>query len=192
MPIYNDNRMLIARPEHRALIRDAFEQMLGEHGFECDVIAGIATAGIPHATSLADALQKPLVYVRGASKGHGLGNMIEGVARDGDLAGKRVVLIEDLISTGGSSIAAVRALRQTGAEVPACLAIFSYGLDKARRTFAEQDPPCECLPILEYDAMIEVALENGYVDEQESAALLEWREDPLSWGERHGFPPEKE
>jgi orotate phosphoribosyltransferase len=133
-----------------------------------------------------------MVYVRSSSKGHGLENRIEGVAEPSELEGRRVVLIEDLISTGGSSIKAVNALREAGAELQYCLAIFSYGLEKAETAFAELDPPCSCIPILEYDRMVSVALAEGYIDEEKQAHLLEWRRDPFGWGEARGFPPEKE
>ncbi len=192
MPIYNDNRMLLAHADHRAFVASAFEEIMRRESIDCDVIAGTATAGIPHATSLADRLGKPMVYVRSSSKGHGLENRIEGVAEAADLKGKRVVLIEDLISTGGSSIKAVKALRDAGAEVPYCLAIFSYGLEKAESAFDELDPPCSCIPILEYERMVSVALAEGYIDEEKRSHLLEWRRDPFGWGEVHGFPPEKE
>ena len=191
MPIYNDNRMLLGGPEHRRLVVEGFRALMEARKIDCDVVAGTATAGIPHATSLADSLGKPLVYVRSSSKGHGLENRIEGVADGRELAGKRVILVEDLISTGGSSISAVEALRDTGAQLPVCLAIFSYGLEKAQRAFAELEPSCTPVPILEYDRLVEIAFESGYIEEVKREALLEWRRDPFGWGETHGFPPQK-
>jgi orotate phosphoribosyltransferase len=192
MPIYNDNRMLLASPEHRQLVAGAFEDLMLQTGMAFDLIAGTATAGIPHATSLADRLELPLAYVRADSKGHGMGNRIEGVSGEAALSGKMVLLVEDLISTGGSSIAAVQALREAGAQVPVCLAIFSYGLEKARRAFDALDPPCRCIPILEYDDLISIALGDGSIDSVEEARLREWREAPFEWGSRYGFPPEGE
>ncbi len=192
MPIYNDNRMLLASSKNRRLVAGAFEELMRQSGMEFDIVAGTATAGIPHATSLADRLELPLVYVRGASKGHGMGNRIEGVSGDGALSGKKILLVEDLISTGGSSIAAVEALREAGAEVPLCLAIFSYGLEKARGAFDSLDPPCRCIPILEYDDLISIALGDGSIDGAEEERLREWREAPFEWGSRYGFPPEGE
>ncbi len=190
MPIYNDNRMLLSSWKYRSLITAAFESIIQTEELSFDVVAGTATAGIPHATSLADKLQLPLVYVRSSSKGHGLQNRIEGVAGPADLSGKHVLLVEDLISTGGSSIDALKALRATGAKVSHCVAIFTYGLNKAAERFAELDPPCSCFSILEYDQMIQVALDKGYIDEEKQKSLLEWRADPFGWGLAHGFPPE--
>jgi orotate phosphoribosyltransferase len=190
MPIYNDNRMLLASWEHRRLVAEAFVKILEKEGCDFDLIAGTATAGIPHATSLADLLKKPLVYVRGASKGHGLENRIEGVSGKSALEERKVVLVEDLISTGGSSISAVEALRYSGAKTDLCLAIFSYGLEKAEAAFASLKPPCRCLPVLEYDRLIEIALAGGYIDQAASEQLLDWRSDPFGWGEKNGFAPE--
>lgn len=192
MPIYNDNRMLLSSADTRQLIVSAFTDALEQEGLEPDIIAGTATAGIPHATSLADRLKKPLVYVRGSSKSHGRNNRIEGLCGAGYLEGKEVLLVEDLVSTGGSSIAAVQALREEGARVSLCLAIFSYGLDKADEAFAALDPPCRALPVLGYSEMVAVALEMGYIDPLQEKQLLAWREDPFGWGEKNGFPPEGE
>src|SRR6056297_1491240 len=166
MPIYNDNRILLSSWKFRALVASGFDDIIRENKLHFDIIAGTATAGIPHATTLADRLQHPLVYVRGSSKGHGLQNRIEGIGSPEELSGRKVLLIEDLISTGGSSIDAVNALRQTGAEVDTCL------------------------PILEYDQLIDIARQNGYVSKQDQESLLEWRASPFAWGEAHGFPPE--
>lgn len=190
MPIYNDNRMLLASAAHRGFVADAFQAMVKESGIAFDVIAGTATAGIPHATTLADRLGLPLVYVRGAAKGHGMGRRIEGAAGEDALSGRTVLLVEDLISTGGSSIAAVQALREAGALVPLCAAIFSYGLEKAEEAFASLDPPCRCLPILDYDVLVREALGGGYIDAEGERRLREWREAPFEWGLKYGFPPE--
>jgi len=190
MPIYNDNRILLSSWKFRALVASGFDDIIRENKLHFDIIAGTATAGIPHATTLADRLQHPLVYVRGSSKGHGLQNRIEGIGSPEELSGRKVLLIEDLISTGGSSIDAVNALRQTGAQVDTCLAIFTYGLDKAAERFSALQPVCSCLPILEYDQLIEIARQNGYISEQDQESLLEWRAAPFAWGEAHGFPPE--
>ena len=190
MPIYNDNRILLSSWKFRALVASGFEDIIREKELHFDIIAGTATAGIPHATTLADRLQHPLVYVRSSSKGHGLQNRIEGIGSPEELSGRRVLLIEDLISTGGSSIDAVNALRQTGALVDTCLAIFTYGLNKATERFSALQPACNCLPILEYDQLIDIARQNGYINEQDQESLLEWRAAPFAWGEAHGFSPE--
>ncbi len=187
MPIYNDNRQFLARASMRALICDAFTDMLEALSFDPKNIAGTATAGIPHATTLADRLQKPLSYVRSSSKDHGLGHQIEGLGKDGSYHGQPVCLIEDLISTGKSSIAAVKAIVEADGKVPVCLAIFTYGLDAASEAFAALDPACEAHTILSYPVMLQTALETGYINENEASLLREWREDPFGWGERHGF-----
>lgn len=189
MPIYNDNRQLLAVPEYRALICSAFADMMEALKLtDVDNIAGTSTAGIPHATTLADRLQKPLSYVRSSAKDHGMGNQIEGLGGDGTYGGKKVLLIEDLISTGSSSIKAVEAIRAAKGECGTCLAIFSYGLQKAADAFAALEPVCACHTILEYDTMIRTAIETGYVKAEDEESLRQWRSSPFTWGEEHGFP----
>ena len=189
MPIYNDNRQFLASPRYRALIRDAIAEMLSALDRNPDNIAGTATAGIPHATSLADMLNKPLSYVRSSSKDHGMGHLIEGLGEKG-YDGKDVLLIEDLISTGSSSLKAVEAVRANGGKCTLCLAIFTYGLKTSEESFAALNPPCELHTILSYDTMIRTALETGYISEKESTALKEWRVDPFGWGAGRGWPRE--
>ncbi len=189
MPIYNDNRRLLADPEARALVANGFRALLEVLPLEFDNIAGTATAGIPHATSLADRMGKPLSYVRSSGKDHGLKNLIEGLGADGSYHGRKVVLIEDLISTGGSSIKAVQAVREAGGDIAWCLAIFTYGLQASVEAFSALDPPCEVVTLLDYDMMVATAQETGYVDETGAALLREWRMDPFGWGAAHGFPP---
>ena len=188
MPIYNDNRQFLSSPEYRKLICDAFEEMVKALGLEdVDNIAGTSTAGIPHATSLADRLGKPMSYVRGAAKDHGMGKQIEGLTGSGTYEGKKVLLIEDLISTGSSSIKALEAIRSADGDCGTCLAIFTYGLKKAEDAFRALDPACEVHTILEYDTMVRTALETGYVDGKDAESLREWRVAPFDWGESHGF-----
>ncbi|ADY13825.1 orotate phosphoribosyltransferase [Sphaerochaeta globosa] len=188
MPIYNDNRRLLASPKARSLVCDAFAAMLESLQFEPDNIAGTATAGIPHATTLADRLAKPLSYVRSSGKDHGLGQQIEGLGQSGSYEGAKVLLIEDLISTGGSSIKAVEAIVKAGGVCPYTLAIFTYGFDAAVKAFEALDQKCTFYTILDYDVMVESALKKGYVNEEEAGYLSQWREDPFTWGEKHGFP----
>lgn len=191
MPIYNDNRQFLAVPEYRALIRDAFAEMVETLGLSgIDNIAGTSTAGIPHATSLADKLSKPLSYVRGAAKDHGMGNQIEGLGGNGTYYGQKVLLIEDLISTGSSSIKAVEAIRNANGDCTTCLAIFTYGLKKAEDAFAALEPKCDIVTILDYDTMLKTAVAIGYINEENAASLREWRKDPFGWGEKNGFPKE--
>lgn len=191
MPIYNDNRRLLADPGARALVAEAFEAMLSVLKFDPENIAGTATAGIPHATTLADRLGKPLSYVRSSSKGHGLGQQIEGLGASGSYEGATVLLIEDLISTGGSSIKAVEAIVGAGGLCPYTLAIFTYGMEKAVEAFRSLDPVCTFHTILTYNVMVRTALETGYINDDEAEALAAWQEDPFAWGEKRGFPKEE-
>ena len=187
MPIYNDNRTLLASAEARALIASAFKEILSSLSFDPENIAGTSTAGIPHATTLADSLHKSLSYVRSSSKDHGLKNQIEGLGKERSYNGKRVVLIEDLISTGGSSIAAVKAIQEAGGIVPYCLAIFSYGFEASKEAFASLLPKCEYRTILDYSYVISRAIEKGYIRPEDESVLLEWSSSPFEWGEKHGF-----
>lgn len=188
MPIYNDNRMFLTHPNYRELILNAFKELLKSEGISFDIIAGTSTSGIPPATSLADSLGKPLIYVRDKPKGHGLRNQIEGIDAESDLQGKEVILIEDLISTGGSSAKAVQAIRDANGICKYCISIFSYGLGKANNAFEKLDEHCEVRSLLTYDTLLKVAKETNYVDGEQAEMLAEWRQDPFGWGEKHGFP----
>jgi len=188
MPIYNDNRMFLFYPSSRELIVDGFQHLIEEEKIPYDVIAGIATAGIIHGTGLADRLDCPFVYVREKSKGHGLKNRIEGIGAGKNLKGKKVIVIEDLISTGGSSVSAVEAIRDAKGEVDYCLSIFNYGLDKAVKAFGSLDPKCEVRSLLSYDILLKVAKKTGYLTRKQVRLLKEWRKDPFGWGDKNGFP----
>lgn len=188
MPIYNDNRMFLFSYEYRKLLAKGLANILQLENIPCDVIAGTSTAGIPLATMLADLLQKPMIYIRDKPKGHGLKNQIEGIDAESDLQGKRVVLIEDLISTGGSSARAVQAIRNAKGICDYCISIFNYGLDKAIQVFNNLDTKCKVISLLTYDTLLEVAKETEYINNQEAEMLEEWRADPFGWGEKHGFP----
>lgn len=191
MPIYNDNRLFLSRPEYRALLSEAFSEMADIVGLEkIDNIAGTSTAGIPHATTLADRVKKPLSYVRASNKDHGLKNKIEGIGKDG-YKGKYVLLIEDLISTGGSSIAAVEAIREAGGKIDECFAIFSYGFDRAEEAFSSLSPVCHYHPILTFPTLLDVATKKLYINESDRESLIEWMSDPFSWGEKRGFKKEE-
>jgi len=187
MPIYNDNRMLLFYPEYRKLIVKGFKKIIKKENIECDVIAGTSTAGIPHAALLADLLKKPMIYIRDKPKDHGLKNQIEGLDADKDLAGKKVIVIEDLISTGGSSAKAVQAVRDAKGEVKYCLSIFSYGLEEANNAFKELKEETETRSILTYDILLKVAKQTNYLTADQIKLLAEWRKDPFNWGEKHGF-----
>ena len=192
MPIYNDNRQFLAVAEYRAWICDAFSEMMQALDLgDVDNIAGTSTSGIPHATTLADRLKKPMSYVRASSKDHGMGNQIEGLGGDGTYQGKKVLLIEDLISTGSSSIKALEAIRRANGNCSVCFAIFTYGLSKASEAFAALDPKCEVYTILDYDTMIETAVKIGYVDDASAESLRAWRVSPFTWGQERGFLKEE-
>ncbi len=171
-PIYCDNRLTMRHPAVRRQIADGFAAQIKRRYSDVQIIAGTATSGIPHAAWVAERLDLPMVYVRGAAKGHGKGNRIEGGAVDG----QRVVLIEDLISTGGSSLAAVDALRAAGADVLAVEAIFSYNFEEAERRFGEADLPYYALT--DYDTLLTVAVEAGQISQADIAELAEWRINP--------------
>ena len=187
MPMYNDNRRLLANSTTRKQIADGFRALTEALNLSVEVVAGTATAGIPHATTLADSMGLPLVYVRSSGKDHGLGQQIEGPGPSLSLEGKEVLLIEDLISTGGSSIKAIKALQETGAKVSYCLSIFTYGFDAAREAFSSLAEKVGHVSLLDYDTMLQVAEESGYLDTDGVELLSAWREDPFTWGRDHGF-----
>lgn len=174
-PVYCDNRLTLGYPLIRGRITNAFVSVFKSNALAPDVLAGTATAGIPHAAWLADLLVLPMVYVRSKPKGHGKGSQIEGPLR----AGQSVVVIEDLISTGGSSIAVVDVLRAAGANVLAVAGIFSYELDEARSAFFDAAVPLHTLT--DFDHLMEVAKETGALDAGGAATIAAWREDPWAW-----------
>ncbi|MBC2040452.1 orotate phosphoribosyltransferase [Listeria marthii] len=175
-PIYCDNRLTLGFPKVRQFIAKALVEKIKETFGEVDVVAGTATAGIPHAAWVSDLLDLPMVYVRSKAKEHGKGNQIEGpIAK-----GQKVVVIEDLISTGGSSLKAVEALEEAGAEVVGIAAIFTYGLDKGKKLLDEADT--KLVTLTNYDELIEVALSENYVTAEDMATLKEWKKSPENWG----------
>ncbi len=174
-PIYCDNRKTLSYPAVRSFICDAFVQTIQEKYPTVDVIAGVATGAIAHGVLVAQALNKPFVYVRSDAKKHGLENMVEGYLEKG----QRVVVIEDLISTGGSSLKAVEALREAGTIIEGLLAIFSYGFPKAAENFATAN--CELNTLSNYQTLIEIAFETGYITDSEIHLLKKWRENPDGW-----------
>ncbi|MEL3911639.1 orotate phosphoribosyltransferase [Treponema pedis] len=187
MPIYNDNRRFLSVPELRLYIAEAFTELLKAVDFNPDWLAGTATAGIPHAVTLADLLKKPVSYVRSSGKDHGLKNLIEGLGANADYGKTSVLVIEDLISTGGSSIKAVEAVRLANGTVPFCFAIFSYGFEEAEKAFSELKPACIPVTVLNYNLMLDEALKENYISGTEKKSLSEWREAPFEWGEKRGF-----
>ncbi|GGN96389.1 orotate phosphoribosyltransferase [Saccharibacillus kuerlensis] len=175
-PIYCDNRLTMAYPEVRERIAEGFAELIRSQYPDAEVIAGTATAGIPHAAWVAQKLNLPMAYIRDKAKGHGKQNQIEGLIKPG----QKVVVIEDLISTGGSSLKAALAVREVGAEPLAVLAIFSYQLDRAVQAFAEENVPLVTLS--NYTALMQTALQLGTIQESQVELLQSWRKDPAAFG----------
>ena len=175
-PIYCDNRLLISFPEKRKEIINTYLEKLKELDF--DIIAGTSTAGIPWASWIADKLNKPMIYIRGAKKDHGKENLIEGKLE----RGQKVVVIEDLVSTGGSSFSAVQAVRDTGAEVTHCVTLFTYEMEKANKKFEEGN--CKLIELSNFSALAETAVESGFIDADQKDVVLEWNKNPSEWGKR--------
>lgn len=173
-PIYCDNRKMIGFPEERKVVIDEFVKKLSEMDF--DVVAGTATAGIPWAAFIAMAMNKPMSYIRGEKKKHGAGRQIEGA----DFEGKKVIVIEDLISTGGSCIKAVEAARNEGAKEVEVMAIFSYEFDKAYENFEKENIKWQTLS--NFSALLELAKEEKYLTEDEAKIAAEWNKNTDTWG----------
>jgi orotate phosphoribosyltransferase len=175
-PIYCDNRMTLSFPEVRTFIRDSFAAKVQEIYPGAGMIAGVATGAIAHGALVADLLELPFIYVRSGAKDHGLGNQIEGHFEKG----QKVVVIEDLISTGGSSLGAVKALREAGCEVLGMIAIFTYGFMKAEDAFKEGE--CRLDTLSNYGVLVDMALASGYISANDVETLKNWRRDPSVWG----------
>ncbi len=174
-PIYCDNRRILSHPAVRGEVRDAFSELVRTKYQSAEVIAGVATGAIAHGVLVAQELGLPFIYVRSAPKGHGLANLIEGEYA----AGQKVVVIEDLISTGGSSLAAAKALRDAGLDVLGMAAIFTYGFDEAVRNFSEAGVAIDTLS--DYPTLIALAEAQGYVKPGEVETLRRWRENPAGF-----------
>ena len=174
-PIYCDNRKTLSHPKSRNFIKTVFADIIHEEFPGVDVIAGVATAGIPHGALVADVLNLPFIYVRDKPKGHGLENRIEGTL----LKGQKVFVIEDLISTGGSSLKAVEAIREAGGEVAGLGAIFTYGFQAAEEAFKNAE--CPYFTITNYELLIEKALANDYINKSDTDLLLEWKKAPADF-----------
>jgi orotate phosphoribosyltransferase len=174
-PIYCDNRKTLSYPQIRTFIRQQFVSLINEKFATPDVIAGVATGGIAIGALVAQEMGLPFVYIRSEAKKHGLTNMIEGELT----SGQNVVVIEDLISTAGSSLKAVEALREKGANVKGMVAIFTYGFDVAVEKLKEAN--CITNALCDYNTLIEVALKHGYINESDLESLKNWRENPSIW-----------
>lgn len=175
-PIYCDNRVTLSFPTIRTYIRQQMTRIVREEFGEVNLIAGVATGGIAQGALVAQDLGHPFAYVRASKKGHGLENLIEGRVERGQSA----VVIEDLISTGKSSLTAVEALREAGCIVKGMVAIFSYDLDIAKKSF--ENAQCPLYTLSDYHFLIRKALENNYIKETAMETLLTWRENPNTWG----------
>jgi len=178
-PIYTDNRKTLSYPEVRTFIKVEMCRLIMENFEMPDAIAGVATGAIAMGALVADTLGLPYVYVRSTPKDHGLENLIEGNLKPG----QKVVVIEDLISTGGSSLKAVEAIRGAGCEVVGMAAIFTYGFPLAVKRFKEAG--VELCTLSNYNSMLEAALETEYIRQEDLETLKEWRKDPANWSPRH-------
>ena len=174
-PIYTDNRITLSYPDIRSFIKVELCRLIMENFETPDAIAGVATGAIAQGALVADTMALPYVYVRSTPKDHGLENLIEGNLKPG----QKVVVIEDLISTGGSSLKAVEAIRNAGCEVVGMVAIFTYGFPLAVKRFEEAG--VELLTLSNYNAMLEAALESNYIKAEDLDTLREWRHDPANW-----------
>jgi len=179
-PIYCDNRLLMSHPAERRAVAEGFARLIGDRGWSPEVIAGTATAGIPHAAWLAELAGLPMVYVRGAAKGHGKENRVEGRLE----RGARVVLIEDLISTGGSSLDAARAVIDSGGALQGVAAIFTYGLEVAARRFEEAG--VALVHLTDFRSLMDEALARGALSAADKAVIADWQRDPADWSSARG------
>jgi orotate phosphoribosyltransferase len=179
-PIYCDNRLVLSYPKQRDALIGAFVKLINEKKLEFDIVAGVATGAIAWGALVAEKLNKPFIYIRASAKEHGKGNQIEGELQEG----KRVLVIEDLINTGGSSVAACNAVTEEAGKVVACVAIFSYGHDDAAKKFVEAKVPLYSLS--HFDTLLKVALETKFITEENKKSLLEWHKNPKEWKPQNG------
>jgi orotate phosphoribosyltransferase len=174
-PIYCDNRKTLSFPEIRSTIRDAYIKCILENFDIPDVIAGVATGAIAQGALVAEAMELPFIYVRSSAKGHGTQNLIEGNYS----AGQKVIVIEDLISTGGSSMKAVSALKEAGCMVTGMVATFTYGFRISEEIFTKHN--LKVITLTDYETMLEQAVESGYIEKEQLPLLQEWRLNPADW-----------
>ncbi|MBK9506942.1 MAG: orotate phosphoribosyltransferase [Chitinophagales bacterium] len=174
-PIYCDNRLTLSYPEIRTWLKNTLAAGISQTFPNVEIIAGVATAGIPHGALVAEALNLPFIYVRSEAKKHGLSNQIEGKLPEG----AKVMVIEDLVSTGGSSLTAVNALRNAGAQVEGMAALFTYAFDAADDAFKNAD--CKLYTLSDYPSLIQYALANNIIPKETESLLGEWRKNPGAW-----------
>ncbi len=180
-PVYCDNRRFPFWPKAWGKVIAGFEALIEERGIAVDAVGGVEAAGIPHSAALGFSMRKPSVFIRKEPKEHGTKKRVEG----GDVTGKRVVLVEDLVTTGGSSMAAIEALRAEGAEVSDCLAIISYDFPEAVALFERKGVRLHATTT--FEAVLESAAERGMIDERGASVVRDWLAEPRAWGKRQGF-----
>lgn len=180
-PVYVDNRRLPYHPAQWQVVIAGFKQIIETDAIEFDVIAGVAVGGVPHSSALGYAMQHPSVFVRKEAKGHGKGQRVEG----GDIDGKTVLLVEDLVTTGGSSLSGVEALRAEGAVVDTLIAIVSYGFKEAKDNFEQASVTLKTLT--NFETILQVALEMEKFGQAEHDIIADWFSDPHGWASRHGL-----
>lgn len=180
-PVYTDCRVLMAYPEKRRLIRDLYIDAIKKSGVKFDVVAGTATAGIPHAAWIADKLNLPMVYVRGKAKDHGKEKLMEGIIKPE----QKAIVIEDLVSTGESAINSVNAVRAAGGEISHVFSIITYGMEKAKISFDENK--LKLISLTTFADVVKAALEIGQISKKEISVILDWTADPANWGKKNGF-----
>ena len=180
-PIYCDNRLLLSQVRDRESIVNYFVEKIIERKLNAEVIAGIATASITWASLIAEKLKKPMIYVRKEAKQHGMKNLIEGNLEKG----AEVLVVEDLISTGSTSLGAVAAVREAGAAANKCLAIFTYEMKVATEGFKQLN--CELITLSNFSTLVRIAAEKGYIKKEELDVLIDWSHDPVGWGRKMGF-----
>ncbi len=174
-PFYCDNRKTLSFADLRTYVKQKLANAVLDSFPEAEAVAGVATGAIAQGALVADALNMPFVYVRSKAKDHGMQNLIEGELKEGT----KVVVVEDLISTGGSSLKAVEALRQAGMQVVGMVASYTYGFDVAEKAFS--DAKVRLVTLTDYESVVDKAVESGYISEADVAVLNEWRKDPSNW-----------
>ena len=175
-PVYTDCRVLMAYPQKRRQIRDLYIDAIKKSGVSFEVIAGTATAGIPHAAWIADKLNLPMVYVRGRAKDHGKENLMEGIIKKG----QKAIVIEDLVSTGDSAINSVNAVREAGGQVEYVFSIITYGMKQAEENFKTNN--LKLVSLTTFNEVVSVAQSLGQINDQERQIILNWIKDPVAWG----------
>ncbi len=177
-PVYTDCRVLMAYPDKRRTIRDLYIEAIQKSGVKFEVVAGTATAGIPHAAWIADQLNLPMVYVRGKAKDHGKENLMEGIIKKGETA----IVIEDLVSTGESAVNSVNTIRKVGANVEYVFSIMTYGIKKAEENFKKNN--LKLVSLTKFSDIVKEAENSSYINKEDVPVILEWIKDPQGWGKK--------